>query len=820
MALSGLKKKDAPGDAGAGAPVKPAKVVKERRVAPPKAARANGVMVGLNIGNAAIKAVEVTAKNGQLSVTRLASVPTPPDAYQNGNVLSVSALSNAIKTLWKVGGFKGKAVVSSVAGTGALVVRVIEVPIMTDSQLADAMRADAQLYIPFPPTEVQMDFKALRELPRDPDAATMDVLLAAAQSEIIDLHIKVLQGARLDPRAVDVEPIASGRALSLQKRGDTGGMVLDYNEISAIANIGAFGTEISLLRGDVLVFTRTVSAGGNSISQTIADTMGVPLSEGERLKIEQGDALAPEGYGGGAPDDFGFGDSFGDQGGGFGGEFDDFGLSQPASGAAASGGMTTVLDAPPANTTASEAAPASSDPFDLDFFNQGPKDEPGAGHGQKEGEPPAVPFVMDDFDLIPEVSTSQATPSNSSPETKVPTFNFDFDLPPQDLPSAQKPVSASSPSALNVPKEQLPPTARPSQASAPLPSAFDFADFDLPSNDSAATSPSAPPASGLVTPASDYTTPASPLVAPASPLVAPASPLAVPPSPAPEFDLFSTGAGGAGAMTPLSPETMMPARTPEVGGAPASAFADASGAAPASGFAFDSPLETAPAAMPAAPFSSLEPLAMSDEILPDATTGSFAAPLAAETAPSSGGFDLDTVFGGATPSPAGGAETSASLEPSLVPGTVTPVATVSAGGAAPDGLALEGLDVGLGAFDFGGGAEDIGGFGAGLSGGTGDSSSIYGALAPALEELASEIARSLSFYLERVPDAALSRVYLTGGGALLKNIDVYLTGRLGAPTSVFNPLQSLPVSAPASPITTQGPLYTVALGLALRDFVD
>jgi len=806
MALSGLKKKkDTPGDAGTSAPVKPAKIVKERKAAPPKPARANGVMVGLNIGNAAIKAVEVTAKSGQLSVTRLASVPTPPDAYQNGNVLSVSALSNAIKTLWKTGGFKGKAVVSSVAGTGALVVRVIEVPIMTDSQLADAMRADAQLYIPFPPTEVQMDFKALRELPRDPDSATMDVLLAAAQSEIIDLHIKVLQGARLDPRAVDVEPIASGRALSLQKRTDAGGMVPDYNEISAIANIGAFGTEISLLRGDVLVFTRTVSAGGNSISQTIADTLGVPLSEGERLKIEQGDALAPEGYGSGAGNDFGFGDGFGDQGAGFGGEFDDFGLSQPASGGA-SAGMTTVLDAPSAGTTTSEAAPASSDPFDLDFFNQGPKDEPGAGHGQKEGEPPAVPFVMNDFDLIPEVSNSQAAPSNSPSEAKAPTFNFDFDLPPQDLPSAQTPVSASSPSALNVPKEQLPPATRPSQSSAPLPSAFDFADFDLPSTQSAVVAPNTPPASGFATLTSDFATPAS---SPAASSV-----------PTSEFDLFSSGAGSAGTSSPLSPEAIMPAKAPEAGGAPALSFADAPAAAPSSGFAFDSPMETPSAVAPSTAFSSLEPLAMSDEVLPDATTGSFAVPLAAETTPVSGGFDLDTVFGGATPAPTGGADTTASLEPPLVPGTVTPVATVSAGNAAPDGLALEGLDVDLGGFDFGGGAEDIGGFGAGLSGGGGDSSSIYGALAPALEELASEIARSLSFYLERVPDAALSRVYLTGGGALLKNIDVYLTGRLGAPTSLFNPLQSLPVSAPASPITTQGPLYTVALGLALRDFVD
>jgi len=799
MALSGLKKKkDTPADAGASAPVKPAKVVKERKAAPPKAALKNGVMVGLNIGNASIKAVEVSAKNGQLSVTRLASVATPPDAYQNGNVLSVSALSNALKTLWKTGGFKGKAVVSSVAGTGALVVRVIEVPLMTDSQLADAMRADAQLYIPFPPTEVQMDFKALRELPRDPDAATMDVLLAAAQSEIIDLHIKVLQGARLDPRAVDVEPIASGRALSLQKRTDTGGVAPDYHEISAIANIGAFGTEISLLRGDVLVFTRTVSAGGNSISQTIADTLGVPLSEGERLKTEQGDALAPEGYGGGAPDDFGFGGGFGDQGTGFGGEFDDFGLSQPSAGGA-SPGMTTVLDAPAVGTTTSEAAPASSDPFDLDFFNQGPKDEPGAGHGQKEGEPPATPFGVDDFDLIPEVSPPLPTPSNSPSEAKAPSFNFDFDLPPQDLPSAQNPISASSASALDVPKEQLPPTLRAPQASASVPSAFDFSDFDLPASQSASASPSAPIQ---------------------APPITPAPPLGAPSVPSSEFDLLSSGAGGAGTASPLSPETLMPASAPETSGAPALSFADEQSAAPSSGFSFDSPSETPPAATPATAFSSFEPLAMSDEVLPDATGGSFAVPAGAETTPVSGGFDLDSVFGGPTPSPVAGAETTASLEPLLVPGTVTPVATVSAGHAAPDGLALEGLDVDLGGFDFGGGAEDIGGFGAGLSGGGGDSSSIYGALAPALEELASEIARSLSFYLERVPDAALSRVYLTGGGALLKNIDVYLTGRLGAPTSIFNPLQSLPVSAPASPITTQGPLYTVALGLALRDFVD
>jgi len=798
MALSGLKKKkDGAPDAGASAPAKPAKVVKEKKARPPKPALKNGVMVGLNIGNAAIKAVEVTAKAGQLSVSRLATIPTPPDAYQNGNVLSVSALANALKALWKAGGFKGKAVVSSVAGTGALVVRVIEVPLMTDAQLADAMRADAQLYIPFPPTEVQMDFKALRDLPRDPDAATMDVLLAAAQSEIIDLHIKALQAGRLDPRAVDVEPIAAGRALSYQKRIDAGNEMPDYNEISAIANIGAFGTEISLLRGDVLVFTRSVSAGGNSLSQAIADALTVPLSEGERLKIEQGDALAPEGYGA-MTDDFGFGGDFGEQSTGFGGEFDDFGLNQaPASGQAPN--MTTVLDAP---AEATSPAPASSDPFDLDFFDQGPKDEPGAGHGQKEGEPPINPFDFEDDTLLPTIAptgSQNQTPSQAattSPqaaptEAKTPTFNFDFDLPPQDLPSTQTPTTSTfgatgAPANVSgAPGAALPSAGGVAGASAPVASAFDFSDFDLPSAES----------EGAGTPTTLTSTPVAPSVA-----APPAETSAF--SEAPRLDVV-----------PLAAD-LIPSASPVAGASDAGALPE---------FSFDAAPDaggtTSPATAPTTAFA--QPLTLSDEILPDtsATLSQAAAPIP------DAAFDLDAVFGApevpstnipvATNfSPDATAENF--LDTSLLPEATTPMATTPAS----DGLALEGLNVDMAGFGLGD-AGDIGDFGVGLSGaGNSDSSVIYGALAPALEELASEIARSLSFYLERVPDAALSRVYLTGGGALLKNLDVYLTGRLGAPTSVFNPLQMLPVSAPVSPLTTQGPVYTVALGLALRDFVD
>jgi hypothetical protein len=67
----------------------------------------------------------------------------------------------------------------------------------------------------------------------------MEVLLAAAQREVIDLHVKVVQSAKLEPRAIDVEPIAVARAATQDKRA--GGLFVDYDDVSALLKRGRNG---------------------------------------------------------------------------------------------------------------------------------------------------------------------------------------------------------------------------------------------------------------------------------------------------------------------------------------------------------------------------------------------------------------------------------------------------------------------------------------------------------------------------------------------------------------------------------------------------
>jgi hypothetical protein len=64
---------------------------------------------------------------------------------------------------------------------------------------------------------------------------------------------------------------------------------------------------------------------------------------------------------------------------------------------------------------------------------------------------------------------------------------------------------------------------------------------------------------------------------------------------------------------------------------------------------------------------------------------------------------------------------------------------------------------------------------------------LYRAMQPALEELAGEVRRSLEFHLGRYPDTTFGRILLVGGGAKLRNLDVFLTQMMGVPASVCDP---------------------------------
>jgi type IV pilus assembly protein PilM len=238
-------------------------------------------ILGLDIGAAFIKAVELRPGKGGLAITGVGVLPTPPGCIVNDQIVDPVVLAAAVKQVLAESGIKTTSVVASVAGQSAVVVRVIEVPRMNDKELAETMRWEIDRHIPFAPDEVVKDFSAIRRPGDDPNSPNMAVLLAVAQNGLVGGMLQTILNAGLTPVAIDVESLAGARALfDIDDAFNTQNV--------ALVNIGATKTDVGIYEAGTLAFPRTIPLAGNAMTEAIAAALQVDPADAERLKKQYG----------------------------------------------------------------------------------------------------------------------------------------------------------------------------------------------------------------------------------------------------------------------------------------------------------------------------------------------------------------------------------------------------------------------------------------------------------------------------------------------------------------------------------------------------
>ena len=313
---------------------------------------AGGSYIGLDIGSNLIKVAQVRKGSKGIEVVSLDVAPTPQEAFENSVIVDPQMLAQAVKALLKKAGIGGGEVISSVSGQSAVVVRVIDVPQMNAAELAETMKWEVERQVPFNASEVVMDYQPIQRPEGYADGQNMEVCLAVAQQDMIDRHVEMLFKAGLKPKAIDVEPLASGRCLltipaTAQAPGHT----------VAIINLGASNTDVSIFRDNLLAFPRTLSLAGDHFTRAIANEMHVDLATAEQMKRDVGEVIMGQ-----APpqDPYGnFGGGGGDFGGGAG--FMDF-ATDPAAPVAP---LPVDPAAPLTSGTGPTSSPSGRMPFDF-----------------------------------------------------------------------------------------------------------------------------------------------------------------------------------------------------------------------------------------------------------------------------------------------------------------------------------------------------------------------------------------------------------------------------------------------------------------------
>lgn len=235
-------------------------------------------LLGLDIGTASVKAVELTRVGQSLVITGMGKA----------EIESPESVGEAINKALKEGNIKSKRTCSAVSGRSVI---HRQVPMMTipDSELKQAMEYEADKYIPFDVSEVQLDAQRLKEGGQEEAAPSgqMKVLLVAAKKSLIEEHIHLLQSVGLTSAVVDVDFLALGNAFELRNLS----LGINDTEVRALVDIGASKTDINIMRGNASLFQREIFMAGNDLTEAVAKRFGEDPKDVEKMKKDPGGAL-------------------------------------------------------------------------------------------------------------------------------------------------------------------------------------------------------------------------------------------------------------------------------------------------------------------------------------------------------------------------------------------------------------------------------------------------------------------------------------------------------------------------------------------------
>jgi len=170
-----------------------------------------------------------------------------------------------------------KSVNISVSGQQAII-RYIDFPKMTLSELKQALKFEAQKHIPFPIAEVNIDGFIMKDnLPDN----KMRVLLAAVKKEFLDQKLKLLRGYGIDVGLVEIDSISLINAFNFNYSDDDA----VKNKTVGLINIGSATSNLNILEAGMPMLSRDIPIGGNHFTQRIADVLEIDFKAADAVKM-------------------------------------------------------------------------------------------------------------------------------------------------------------------------------------------------------------------------------------------------------------------------------------------------------------------------------------------------------------------------------------------------------------------------------------------------------------------------------------------------------------------------------------------------------
>ena len=250
-------------------------------------------MLGLDISSTSVKLLELSKSGNDYRVESYGVEPLPENAVVEKNISDVDGVGEAIQRLIERSKTKVKFAAVAVAGS-AVITKTIEMNAeLSEDEMENQLKVEADQYIPYPLEEVALDFEVQGPSPRNEEQ--VEVLIAACRRENVEMREAALELGGLKAKVVDIEAHCMQRTFEMIRNQffEIDEEDEDDDKVIAVVDIGATMTTLSVLTNSGAPYTREQLFGGKQLTEEIQRRYSLSVEEAGLAKKQ-----------GGLPDDY------------------------------------------------------------------------------------------------------------------------------------------------------------------------------------------------------------------------------------------------------------------------------------------------------------------------------------------------------------------------------------------------------------------------------------------------------------------------------------------------------------------------------------
>jgi type IV pilus assembly protein PilM len=232
-------------------------------------------IIGLDIGTKYIKAVCLDISSSTTKVLSFACEPITGNAFAEREIKDFDAISKTLKKVKLSLKERNKLCALAVAGSSVISKLVYMDPDQSDFELESQIELEADSLIPYPLSEVYLDFEELRA--SESHEGKVEVLLSAAHKDLVDTRMTVVRENLFEPKVIDIESNALGEAF-IHYMDDN----IEQNDVVCCVNVGASLLQLTVVQNKQVIYAKEHAFGLNKLNQDLSLIYGVDIQEVEQ----------------------------------------------------------------------------------------------------------------------------------------------------------------------------------------------------------------------------------------------------------------------------------------------------------------------------------------------------------------------------------------------------------------------------------------------------------------------------------------------------------------------------------------------------------